>query len=160
MAAILQHPVAQALALALVHFLWQGALIAAASYALTRAFGRTARLRYGIGVVTLAAMIAAPAITTTVILAGNQPSAFVPAPCRSRRSTEAAGADLDIGRQLRRRRQHRSATSRLPLIAHSMRSSTIVLGVWFVGVPTLSVRLLGGWLITWRLATRDSSRRA
>jgi hypothetical protein len=32
--------------------------------------------------------------------------------------------------------------------------STIVLGVWLIGVLILSVRLFGGWLITRRLATR------
>jgi len=157
MAAILQHPVAQALALALVHFLWQGALIAAVSYALTRALGRTASIRYGIGVVTLAAMIAAPAVTTTMILSSNQPAPFAPAPVAPPHQLMLPARTNDIGPAV----ATTSATSATPATQAtadetrtSLTGSTVVLGVWFVGVLTLSVRLLGGWLITRRLATR------
>ncbi len=54
------------LGLALLHFLWQGAALAAlAALALTLA--RTASMRYVLGVIILAAMVAAPAITFLIV---------------------------------------------------------------------------------------------
>ena len=57
----------QALATALLHFLWQGSLIALAAAALMRA-ARTASARYTIGIGALVAMLAAPAITFTFLV--------------------------------------------------------------------------------------------
>ena len=57
-----QHPVVQALAWALVHFLWQGAAIGLVVLVTARVV-RSASVRYAIGVGALAAMLAAPTAT-------------------------------------------------------------------------------------------------
>ena len=57
----------RALATALLHFLWQGSLIALAAAVLMRV-ARTAAVRYGIGIGALVAMLAAPAVTIVVQL--------------------------------------------------------------------------------------------
>jgi beta-lactamase regulating signal transducer with metallopeptidase domain len=66
MADIVQHSIIQALAWALVHFLWQGAAIGLASFIAFRLV-RSASLRYAIGVGALVAMIAAPVTTLAVL---------------------------------------------------------------------------------------------
>ncbi len=59
---VIEHPVFEHLGWTLVHFLWQGALIAIL-YALARKCvtdSRNAQLRYALGCVALAAMSVAP----------------------------------------------------------------------------------------------------
>jgi hypothetical protein len=58
------NPVLQAVGWALVHFLWQGALVAAglaAGLALMR--NRSASARYALGIATLAVLVALPVVT-------------------------------------------------------------------------------------------------
>ena len=62
MADFIQHPVIQALAWALVHFVWQGTAIGLAAFVALRAT-RPASARYAIGVGALALMLAAPVAT-------------------------------------------------------------------------------------------------
>ncbi len=60
----LQHPYAQALAWALVHFVWQGAAIGLVAFAAAAARARSCGVgRYAIGVAALAAMLVAPVVT-------------------------------------------------------------------------------------------------
>ena len=54
-----------ALALALVHFLWQGAVLTLVDIGLMRLARTSATARYAIGVGTLCAMILAPVVPTT-----------------------------------------------------------------------------------------------
>ena len=68
MGELLGHPVIEALAWSLVHFVWQGAAIAFVAALCMRA-SRTADARYLTGVGALAAMLAAPVLTTAVVLA-------------------------------------------------------------------------------------------
>ena len=65
----------QALATALLHFLWQGSLVALAAALLMRA-ARTAAVRYAIGIGALIAMLAAPAITAAMLLNSDSTAAF------------------------------------------------------------------------------------
>src|SRR6185312_8788691 len=53
------------LGLTLLHFLWQGACIAAI-YAIARTWMRSAQTRYALACITLAAMIAAPIVTFAI----------------------------------------------------------------------------------------------
>jgi len=55
-----------ALALALVHFIWQGALLAAAGWVLIRV-SKTPSIRYVIGIATMGAMLSAPALTFVAV---------------------------------------------------------------------------------------------
>ena len=66
---VVQQPVMQALAWALLHFLWQGAALGFAAFVLLRVVKpERASTRYAIGVATLAMMLAS-AVATFVAIA-------------------------------------------------------------------------------------------
>ncbi len=67
MAEFAQLAVVQALAGALMHFLWQGAVVALAAFTLMRV-ARGAGTRYAIGIGALVAMLAAPTATFLILL--------------------------------------------------------------------------------------------
>ena len=56
-------PTAEAMASALMHFLWQGAVLAAAAWLAMRWLTSSASARYAIGIATLGAMLAMPVAT-------------------------------------------------------------------------------------------------
>ena len=97
------------------------------------------------GVVTLAAMLAAP-IATTIWIAGARDVAPVTpgvslatsADVRSAATLGSAPAPTVIA----------SPSRTLPLTG-------VVLAIWMVGVVVLSIRLLGGWLTARRVAQRQ-----
>lgn len=73
---MLAHPFAQALGWALLHFIWQGVLVAivlAGALAVLR--GSTANVRYGVSCAALLLMLALPIGTILVIGAQEQPAA-------------------------------------------------------------------------------------
>ncbi|HUL74943.1 MAG TPA: M56 family metallopeptidase [Vicinamibacterales bacterium] len=140
--AIADHPLAQALAWALLHFVWQGALLALGALVLFRLLARSASARYVVGVTALAAMLAAPIGTTawlaraTVTPAGAGPSG----------ATMVAADEIAP-----------VAVTSEPTTAGMSRSLTLtaaVLVIWLGGVAVLSIRLLGGWVTASRLARR------
>lgn len=59
-----------ALALALVHFIWQGALLGITGGLLIR-LAKTPSIRYAIGITTMVAMLAAPALTFVAVTTGE-----------------------------------------------------------------------------------------
>src|SRR5688572_30494923 len=67
MAEFAQTATVQALAAALLHFLWQGSVIALAAATLMRV-SRSATVRYTIGIGALVAMLAAPAVTFALMI--------------------------------------------------------------------------------------------
>jgi beta-lactamase regulating signal transducer with metallopeptidase domain len=130
-----------ALALALVHFLWQGALLGALGWGLMR-LGRSASVRYTVGVGTLAAMLAAP-VLTMVILAPAGVGAGVGVQTAAPVVTEEVRAEVVV-----------SATPPVsaPLAVPTLPANWI-LAVWLVGVGVLSARVAGGWFVARRLIT-------
>ena len=62
------------LALSLLHFLWQGAALAALAY-VVMALCRSAAARYVVGVATMALMIAAP-VATFLVFRSQRAAAF------------------------------------------------------------------------------------
>lgn len=155
---LIDHPYAGLLAWSLVHFLWQGAMLALVLGLWLRWVKPAASTRYLAGVLTLAAMLAAP-IATYSYLASRaappaSPLAFVP-----------AAGDTAMAAHVPAASSHRSdlAGSSAPLEPASRSGSLsafvptlqiLVLVVWLAGVSTLSLRLLGGWIVARRLATR------
>ncbi len=147
--------IVRVLAWTLLHFFWQGALVAAAlAGALALLRHRSAGLRYGVAIVALAVMAAMPALTgwwlgslepgpsgddamaatvqtpaTSVIAATPQARGTTPAPS-PRASRSAGGHWLD---------------PTLPWLV----------GLWLAGIGTLSLVHLGGWLRVRRLRTRS-----
>ena len=71
---VMRQPSIAALAWALIHFLWQGALLGGAAFFILRA-GRPQRAatRYAIGVTTLALMLVTCAATFVILARQQQP---------------------------------------------------------------------------------------
>src|SRR5687768_12525221 len=156
---LMRQPSITALAWALIHFLWQGALFGAAAFAILRAT-RTHRAstRYLIGVTTLAAMMLT-FVATFVILARQQPSALpeLRAPAASVAAMEPVTTALPSPMQTIPSRSRRSLGEggQFHLIDPAMLSLIVV--AWTIGVFAMSIRLFGGWVLTRRLATRAAS---
>ncbi|MDR3699158.1 MAG: M56 family metallopeptidase [Candidatus Sulfopaludibacter sp.] len=121
----------------LLHFLWQGVLVAAL-LAVLRARTSGASFRYVSACTALAIMAAAPVVT--FLMLGNGDGA-APAGHAAVRAALAAGS---------------GASSSLPLESVWERISPRLGLAWLVGVACCSVRLLGGWLITARLRSANA----
>ena len=138
-----QHPAVQALAWALVHFLWQGTLIAAAAALLMR-LSSSASVRYATGAGALVVMLLA--LTATFV--AMQASASAPLTRQSEvlRSGTATPFVLSIAAQnVTAASNPVAATDPWPLVG---------VVAWLVGMLLLSVRLAGGWVLARRMATR------
>jgi beta-lactamase regulating signal transducer with metallopeptidase domain len=165
MSSVLELPAAQALAWALVHFVWQGAAIALVAVAVQR-FGRlSASARYTTGVLAMAAMLAAPAITFVRLAAG--PAANVAAtapdtalPAVAAPSTQHLAPSTQSGAP---GTQHPPSPAGFGAAgpASGTQSASVapavILVLWSAGVIVLSLRLLGGWFVARRLARRRTS---
>src|SRR5688572_13059769 len=81
-----------ALALALVHFIWQGALLAIAGALLMRVT-RVPSVRYAIGIATMLAMLAAPVMTFVAIRNAGDPAAHAATQAAVTGSHAASPAD-------------------------------------------------------------------
>ncbi|HEY2737885.1 MAG TPA: M56 family metallopeptidase, partial [Thermoanaerobaculia bacterium] len=141
----------QAVAWALVHFLWQGTLVGlglAAALALGR--GWSARLRYALSAGALLLMLALPVATAVARLE-------LPAPAKpfssglaaiSTTSATAPGTVPETG----------VPAALAPAAGGTNLEAWLpaVLSLWVVGVVLLSVYHLGGWLQARRLAWRDA----
>jgi len=146
----LTSPFANALAWALVHFLWQGAAIALIVFALWRLLPLTAAARYRIGVSALAAMLIAPCVTTLWLIE-RQPSPVV----TGATLTAASGA-IPAPRQIDVLPTTSSVPAAAPIGSSTSRFGLLaVLAVWFSGVILLSIRLVGGWFVARRLVHRN-----
>jgi len=131
------------LGLALLHFLWQGAALAAlAALALTLA--RSASARYVLGVIFLAAMVATPAITFFVVR-GQQPES----PAMSTGSNVAA---YPASRHTAVRGNSHPAEPQ----PASEKPYLFLVEAWFLGVLLLSLRTAGGVVALERLRRRTS----
>jgi beta-lactamase regulating signal transducer with metallopeptidase domain len=129
MITLLNQPWAERLGWTLLHFLWQGILLAAL-YALARtlAGGRiAARGRYAIACASLAAMTAAPACTYWWL--GNSP------PAAAARDSAASGAWQPV-----------AAAAYSPVADPWHSAMPWIVMVWFAGAAACSLRLLAGCL--------------
>src|SRR5215831_2714082 len=133
------------LGLALSHFVWQGAAIAAAAAAAI-AFARKASARYAIGVLALALMFAAPVVT---FLALNHPA---PAPAI------ASDASLVLAGHIPGQGAHQAALvlPARPAVPVDVSAMNWLVAVWFAGVLLFSLRTAGGFLVVARLRRLDS----
>ncbi|HEX5715815.1 MAG TPA: M56 family metallopeptidase [Thermoanaerobaculia bacterium] len=141
MSEALSSPMTQAVGWALVHFLWQGALVAAglaAGLALMK--NRSASARYALGVATLAVLVVLPVVTA---FRSYEPASSIksaPSPALPRVAGEGAPAPA-IG----------EVSSLRETVRPWMPS---LLSVWLVGVALLSVWHLGGWIQVRRMTRR------
>jgi beta-lactamase regulating signal transducer with metallopeptidase domain len=135
---MLQQPYVQALASALGHFIWQGAILGLFAYLVIRTGRLGANARYTVGVICLVTMAAMP-IATTIYLAhgvAGASSAVRDVPMASGRVAALPIAAAD-----------RLASG----AAHGWDVRAGVIVSWLVGVMLLSMRLVGGWVMTRRL---------
>jgi beta-lactamase regulating signal transducer with metallopeptidase domain/sporulation protein YlmC with PRC-barrel domain len=129
------------LALALLHFLWQGAALAALGYAVM-ALSRSASTRYAIGVGVLALMLAAP-VYTFVVLRGQE------------RTTGAAVSQSLPHSLLSASQMARSTRQLPPRESYIAGYSLWLVEAWFFGVLLLSMRSAGGFLLIERLRRQE-----
>ena len=149
LAALADHPASPAAALALIHFLWQGAavavLLALANFGLRRA---TAKARYAVACAALAVLCVLPVATFARLSAreGAAPPTVLAAP-----GGEASAVRADVSA--------REASKTNPAGADALAQAApwIVAG-WLAGVGVLSLRLLGGFVAARRLTRRHVSR--
>jgi beta-lactamase regulating signal transducer with metallopeptidase domain len=132
----------QALGLSLLHFLWQGAAVAAAlAVADALVSRRSSTLRYALAVSALAVMAALP-LFTFVRLMGMPGADFAPATTSSPLlGLGAAGAFAAPGPE---------GTSTLGWSLAGMLPTLVA--AWGLGVALLSARVIGGWTVAQRLA--------
>jgi beta-lactamase regulating signal transducer with metallopeptidase domain len=157
---LLLHPYAQVLAWALVHFLWQGALIGLVAFGLMRVPRFGAAARYTIGVTALGAMLVAPIATAAYLASGTNAAV-----ARFGQTTIDTSSSLPagFGASARARDVRTSRADSVP--THESRSRdgsratgvAIILAIWCAGVMLLSFRLASSWLAVRRLV-REATR--
>jgi len=181
--ALVHAPLIERIAWTLLHFLWQGTVIAAllglALYGLRR---QSAQLRYSLACVALLAMSLCPVVTYQMLKpeyggaasrGGMRSPAlhdpFVNVARRLIGSGQGLGSDFGSGRGAATPRlrlspaANRSAIGRA-LAAHPRLVSALsrrmhvllpwLAVLWLAGVAVLSARLLGGWVVVQRLSHR------
>jgi TonB family protein len=136
------HPLTYAVGLALVHFLWQGVVIAGGAAWLFYCLRRTSAVaRYTVGCVALLTMAAAPIITTVRVL-------DEPAPTAERVDTpgmNGPGARLDGISPAPLEPSHDAAAStRRPTMLAELLPAVVLL--WAGGVLVLTINLTAAWI--------------
>ena len=171
---LLAKPIVQALGWALVHFIWQGALVAAL-YGVVSIFlrRRAANARYWAACSALAVMIALPLVTLFVMSQGSERS--LDKGSRSKAASSAAAMtlqpELRIPAQTEAALQSAASSSVASesLLAAESRSFKVwvserfnsflpwLVAAWFAGVLFLSIRFLGGLIVAERLKRRETN---
>ena len=132
------------LAQALLHFLWQGAALAALAY-VVMSLCRSASTRYAIAVGTLVLMFAAPIGTFLVLRGQIESSEAIAAADTSDASAVAAHASIF------------THTRHSPARPENAPYFVWLVEAWFVGVLLLSLRSAGGFLVVEHLRRKEST---
>jgi beta-lactamase regulating signal transducer with metallopeptidase domain len=160
-----QQATVDALAWTLLHFLWQGAALGFLALTLLRvARPERATTRYAIGVATLGLMLIT-SIATFAFLANASPrpvdSGFTLFPAIAPDPHQLASIDETVN-EVARSGNSQSIVRTAPTAIASWRpaplgptASFALVLLWGIGVLALSLRLLGGWLLT-RSLTRHA----
>ncbi|HSS79405.1 MAG TPA: M56 family metallopeptidase, partial [Thermoanaerobaculia bacterium] len=134
---LLAAPAAQAIAWALVHFLWQGALVGlVAAAALSLLKKSSAAVRYAVAAGALLLMVALP-VATAVRLASPPSTTSVASPLRQTSPSSPVGSGGRLGEE-GRGDDGLSAAIPSPVLPW-------VLSLWLAGVALLSAYHLGGF---------------
>ncbi len=125
------------LAWSLIHFLWQGCLLGGFAWLALRLLRKASpEARYAVACLGLAAMVAAPVATASVLRRG------APAVANPRAVDVARTVQVDVDA---------AAPAAPSLKARLQPALPWILGAWALGVALLSLRLLGGWVWMQRL---------
>src|SRR5215831_9239047 len=134
----------QALGWTLLHFVWQGAALAAL-FAVANALCRRAATRYALAVITLALMVAAPIITLAGLMRQNDPAVRHGAPWASATALKLAGVSVATG-----------PSSPAPAtVARPPAGILWCVELWFLGVVLLSLRTAGGLFLVEKMRRCD-----
>jgi beta-lactamase regulating signal transducer with metallopeptidase domain len=136
-----------ALGWTLIHFIWEGAALAAL-FAAVCAFCRTAAARYALAVATLVLMIAAPLLRFPVLLSSANSSSLVaasPADSLSAQPQNAAPV-----------RALAAGVLAIPVFPQQSKALLWFVEAWFAGVVLLSLRAAGGFWAAERLRREES----
>ncbi|SPE29682.1 Peptidase M56, BlaR1 [Candidatus Sulfopaludibacter sp. SbA6] len=135
--ACIHTPLAKALGWSLMHFLWEGALVALALAVMLFLCGPApARLRYALCCLAMLAMPVAFGLTLAVTLPGPHAAAVVAWPPRAPEST----GDLQV-----------AGSGSGPLAERLCEALPWVVPFWMAGVLVFYLRSLGGWMAVERL---------
>jgi len=149
------HPAVRSLGWALLHFLWQGALLAALFSAMDTLIGRSqARLRYAIGCM---AMLLMPAVFVATIFR-NHPFLAPASPAQDIRVVVASGA-AGVHLESAPGPARGNAGTILPgRQTPSLEPAAVLLGLlvclWLAGIVAFSTYTAGGWIRVRRLRRR------
>jgi len=139
--------VLRTLGLALLHFLWQGAALAALAYVAFALCGK-ASTRYLIAVVTLAAMLLSPVATFLVFRAHD--ASVAPSLSASEEGIHPlAGSAAVLPAKATPRTSSQPQFSSFYLF--------LLVEAWFAGVVLLSIRSIGGFVLVERIRRREST---
>src|SRR5580693_8014701 len=147
MSTFLNHPAAQAIGWALLHFIWQGAVLAAILL-LTNLITKSATIRYATG---CAVMLAMPAIFVATILRTEQQ----PAPVILASYT----GPLYISTPTNPAVGHATIVASAPFASPAPDLTTIpgwIACLWLIGVAALSIFTAAGWLRIQQLTRRGT----
>jgi len=135
----------QALGWTLLHFVWQGAALAAA-FALGNALCRRATTRYALAVVTLLLMMAAPVLTFTALRQQTIPA--VPFGAR--------GASASAVKPVQGETVKAALSAPAPEASASQPAGMLwFVEAWFLGVVLLSLRTAGGLFVIERMRLKE-----
>ncbi len=172
MNALLAHPVFQILGWTLLHFIWQGALVAlgyaCVSFALRRS--GAANLRYTIACACMLLMLALPVATffqlnsmaVAAAIAADRSASNV-SPAELTNASETAATRLHEGGMFPPRlvnvagEEGASAPLQRWAIARFTSALPWLVLVWLAGALVLMLRLAGGWVLTERLRREPAS---
>jgi beta-lactamase regulating signal transducer with metallopeptidase domain len=164
---LLDKPIFQALGWTLIHFIWQGALIAVLyvfASVLLRRF--SANIRYSAACLAMLLMLVAPAATLIGISAAgdNFPAAVPIAETTQSDQTLEQGDQITVEPLISEvRSDSETASAAQPIStrrwaqAQLPRAMPWLLALWFAGVFFLSLRFAGGWVMVQRLKRTDPS---
>lgn len=133
------------LALSLLHFLWQGAALAALAYTVM-ALCRKAATRYLVGVGAMAVMLAAPLVTFLELRSQEQP---VPSSIANQEMDLGPVTAGDVLQSTQAATYQRESETSRPYFLW-------LVEFWFAGVVLLSLRSAGGILLIERLRQKET----
>ena len=158
MSHLVTHPIVNAIAWTLVHFLWQGAIIGGVA-ALTWRIGHRAspHVRYAIGVAALALMVVSLGVTFAQIVHVNRASVAAATIAQPVRSVALSTAAPNHASAAVVAPPAATVTARDGALFTTGRSASWLACfflLWTAGVGVSFVRLAGGWMYALRLTRR------
>jgi beta-lactamase regulating signal transducer with metallopeptidase domain len=160
MGTLLQQPAAQVIGWALLHFLWQGALVGGLTAVALAALRRSAAdVRYVVGSIGLSLMLTLPAVTAVQLWRADAPGTPPPTTPVTAAIVETAPASASVPAMVLAA-DHPSATVARTsgfAVARLERWLPVLVFGWLCGVALLTLRLMSGWMWVRRMKSHGAS---